>query len=83
MNWIDVKQMMPDNNGICICYQPITAEDQIQAILNDEEMYDENDGVICCIYLNGLFLTPSFTSNELIICDGVTHWMQMPFPPKN
>ena len=46
-------------------------------------MYDENDGVICCIYLNGLFLTPSFTSNELIICDGVTHWMEMPFPPKN
>ena len=40
MNWIDVKQMMPDNNGVCICYQPITAEDQIQAILNDEEMYD-------------------------------------------
>lgn len=85
MEWISVKDRLPEICSLYIVSQPIMAEDQIHSILNDEGVIDVSDEVACAIFSpeEGLFAMPSIEfPGELVAFPDVTHWMPLPQPPK-
>ena len=84
MSWKLLTEHKPPKEGLYIVYEPINADEQIEAILNDQPLYEDQDGVACGYWSSQLEMF-IFRSSEVLNCweaSPATHWDYLPEPPK-